>query len=172
MIPKEKMSKRFHLIVACVLALAAFVAYQAFYGDQHNQAYASLSNEEMQNGLLNYKPALKRQLRSRLRDDVENILDLKGHDIVQIFDKPELVRRDLPTTIWQYRSERCVMDVYFTVGRAGNVGRENVVHYELRARDTRSSKKLNISACIKELAVRNTTMSMIDINAIYKASSE
>ena len=165
-------SKKFHFLIACVCALAAFIAYQAFYGDEHNQAYASLSNEEMQNGLLNYKPAQKRQIRSRLSDNVDSILDLKGHDIVQIFDKPELVRRDLPTTIWQYRNERCVMDVYYTVGLAGNVGRENVVHYELRARDTRYSKKLNVSACIKSLAVRNTTMSMIDINAIYKASAE
>jgi len=165
-------SRKLHFLIACVVSLAVFVAYQAFYGDEHNQAYASLSNEELQNGLLNYKPALKRQLRSRLSDDVETILDLKGHDIAQIFDKPELVRRDLPTTIWQYRSERCVLDVYFTVGRAGNVGRENVVHYELRARDTRSSKKLNVSACIKGLASGKTTMSMIDVNAIYKASAE
>ena len=159
------------LVFASVLAVAVFVAYQSFYGDERNQAYASLRDGGQQVERLNYKPAQKREARSRLGSDVDNLLEFKGHDIVQVFDAPELVRRDLPTTVWQYRNDFCVMDVYFTVGRAGDVARENVAHYEVRSRDTRLNKAVDASRCIQGLVKRNTVASLIDVKAVYKASA-
>ena len=159
-------------LIACALVLAFFAFYQSFYGDEHNQAHASLNSGETKiTGYRNYKPAHKRQIRSRLGEDVDSILDLNGHDIAQIFDAPELVRRDLPTTIWQYRNDACVMDVYFTVGVEGDVARSSVAHYEVRARDLRSEKKFDVSDCVRDLVQHNTVASLIDIKSVYKASA-
>ena len=166
-------TKRIHFLIACIVALSVFMAYQGIYGGDHNQAYASLSDDGVDGRearLVNYKPARKRLLSSRLRDDAENILDLKGHDIAQIFDAPELVRRELPTTIWQYRNEKCVMDVYFTVGRKGDVSRANVAHYEVRGRDTRAKKDIQVSDCVEDLVAHDSMISLIDVNAIFKAN--
>ena len=165
-------SRQFHFFMACAFAVAVFVAYQSFYGTEHSQAYASLNDGEVSGErMLNYKPARKRILRSRLKDDANHILELKGHDIVQIFSEPELVRRDLPTTIWQYRNDACVMDLYFTVGAAGNVARSDVVHYEVRGRDTRAEKPLNLDDCIGDLMPDDTMMSLINVDAVYKAAT-
>lgn len=163
-------NKKIPFIIACAVAVTVFVAYQSFFGAEHSQAYASLSTDEVPGDrMINYKPARKRVLRSRLRDDVDHILELKGHDIAQLFDAPELVRRDLPTTIWQYRNDACVMDVYFTVGQSGDVARSDVVHYELRGRDTRAEKPLDVSSCVGDLLPSVSMMSLINVDAIYKA---
>lgn len=164
-------SKKIHFLIACIVAMAAFIAYQNFYGVDHNQAYASLSADNgLDKRLVNYKPAQKRLLSARLRDDVENILDLNGHDIAQIFDAPELVRRELPTTIWQYRNDACVMDVYFTVGRKADVSRASVAHFEVRARDTRAKTDVKASDCVQDLVAHDSMISLIDVNAIFKAN--
>lgn len=164
-------NKKFPFFIACAVAVTVFVAYQSFFGAEHSQAYASLGSDDVPGErMVNYKPARKRILRSRLRDDADHILELKGHDIAQLFDAPELVRRDLPTTIWQYRNDACVMDVYFTVGQSGDVARSDVVHYELRGRDARASKPLDISSCVGDLLPNVSMMSLINIDAIYKAS--
>jgi len=165
------LKKHFKFIIACACAFAVFAFYVTFYGDEHNQALASLSEGEANAQMVNYKPARKRHLSARLRQDVNQILDLSGHDIVQIFDEPELVRQDLPTTIWQYRNESCVMDVYFTVDNVNDVARANVAHYEVRRRDTRADEKVTANDCMQELVAHDTMISLIDINAIFKAPS-
>ncbi len=169
-----KLSQRISFLVASVGVLLAFLAYQSFYGDEHNQAYASFSNNDGVVTYVNYKPAQKRQIRSRLSADIDQLFSLTGHDVVQIFDAPELVRRDLPTTIWQYRNEDCVMDVYFTVDREGDASRANVAHYEVRARDFRqgASEALNAEQCVHDLVDNNVRLSLIDIKSVYKASSK
>lgn len=160
-----------HFIVACFFVLGVFVTYKLTYGNKNNQAYASLSLSAEGHEYLNYKPAMKRKIRSTLRDDADSILDLKGHDIVQIFDIPELVRLDLPTTIWQYRSQECVMDVYFTVASEADVQRANVAHYEIRSRDLREDQ-LDLSHCVKHLMKRNVSASLLDVQALYKVESQ
>lgn len=164
-------NKRFHFFIACAFAVAVFVVYQSFYGTKHSQAYASLGAQDAKGELYNYKPARKRILRSRLKMDSDGLLELTGHDVMQIFAKPELVRRDVPTTIWQYRNDTCVLDVYFTVGRSADVARSDVVHYEVRGRDTRSKTPFDASACVQGLLANDTMMSLINVDAVYKTSS-
>ena len=159
------------LVFASVLAVAVFVAYQSFYGDERNQAYASLRDGGQQVERLNYKPAQKREARSRLGSDVDNLLEFKGHDIVQVFDAPELVRRDLPTTVWQYRNDFCVMDVYFTVGRAGDVARENVAHYEVRSRDAKGRIDITANDCLSGMVDGGSFVSLLDVSAFLKSGS-
>ena len=163
--------KHFQFVIACAFALVGFAIYVSLSGEERNQAHASLNDGEGMGEMVNYKPARKRHLSARLRQDVDQILDLKGHDIVQIFDEPELVRSELPTTIWQYRNDSCVMDVYFTVENINDVARSNVAHYEVRKRDTRDDGNLAVDDCMQDLIAHDTMISLIDINAIFKAPS-
>lgn len=39
--------------------------------------------------------------------------NLVAADFRKMFDEPELKRREGNLTIWQYRSDRCVLDIYF-----------------------------------------------------------
>ncbi len=159
-----------YFIVACSVAIIAFISYQSFFGDGNNQAHASFSLEDGGHEYFNYKPALKRKIRSRLREDADYLLDLKGHDVVQVFDSPEIVRRDLPTTVWQYRNTQCVMDIYFMVSEHGDVGGVNVAYYELRARDKRSND-FEARFCVRDLMKRNISTSLLDTKALYKVSA-
>jgi hypothetical protein len=43
----------------------------------------------------------------------EKMLSVRGQDIKSILREPELIRHESPTTIWQYRTDACVLDVYF-----------------------------------------------------------
>lgn len=161
-----------HFIIACVVALAAFVVYHAIRGDDRNVALAALSVEDSGVSAINHSPARKRSIRAKLSRDVDNILDLNGNDVAQLFEAPELVRSDLPTTIWQYRNDQCVLDVYFTVGRIGDVMKSSVEHYEMRARDRRAKADFDQKTCLKDLAGSESFVSLIDVSAVYKASAQ
>lgn len=42
----------------------------------------------------------------------EDVLGLAAAAIEKLLGRPELVRRDAPAEVWQYRSESCVVDLY------------------------------------------------------------
>ncbi len=94
----------------------------------------------------------------------ERLLSAKGMDIKMALREPELVRQDLPTTIWQYRTEACVLDVYFT-GKADPL-LSPVAHYEIRARG--NSLAGNEAACVRSLTRKASRPQMIDVSALYK----
>lgn len=62
-------------------------------------------------------------------DDPETVYQLIGHDFLVMFREPDLKRHDGSTSIWQYRTDSCVLDVFFN-------GQDNgpAVHYEIRQR--------------------------------------
>ena len=81
----------------------------------HSEAVAST-------GVMSPKKSLfsaleKRRYVSSLYDlvgtDPENLKQLLASDLEKMFDKPELKRREGNVTVWQYRSDACVLDVYF-----------------------------------------------------------
>lgn len=49
-----------------------------------------------------------------IKKDPEYILQAKARDIQEIFKTPRLSRVDNPSLIWHYKSEQCIMDVYFS----------------------------------------------------------
>ncbi len=61
-----------------------------------------------------------------------------------ILGKPELVRREAPAEIWQYRNENCVFDVFLY----DEAGRRQVTYIE--ARDG-AAQKIEPRACLNEL---------------------
>ncbi len=46
-----------------------------------------------------------------IEDDPARLIGMTPHDIVTFLGAPELIRRETPANIWQYRAEGCVLDL-------------------------------------------------------------
>ena len=73
-----------------------------------------------------------RTLADLVESDPSIFLKLLGSDVNILLDKADLVRADGPITVWQYRSDSCVLDVYLAAGDKNDTAR--VVDYEARTR--------------------------------------
>lgn len=73
-----------------------------------------------------------RQLVTRIGDDPAAFLSLTGKEVRLLLAEPGLERREGAITVWQYRSDNCVLDVYLEAPP----GRETqyVVDFEIRLR--------------------------------------
>jgi|GEM_PF-1717009 len=99
---------------------------RAYFG---NDAQAAVDARQSVETTSSAKPY--RNLSARLRNDRDELLGLTIDDVKSALSRPQLMRRDGPIEIWQYRTANCVLDLYFdTRGDAATVA-----HYELRARE-------------------------------------
>jgi hypothetical protein len=75
-------------------------------------------------------------------EDPENLEQFTSRDITLMLAKADLERKDYPSVIWQYRSESCVLDVYFQADDEQDMTDAPVAYYELRERGlvTRASE--------------------------------
>jgi hypothetical protein len=157
-------------LIATGFVVVVFLAnYAIKQGDgQAYAASASLSGSLMrdQGGLSN---AHKRELRQKMSASSNNILDLSGQEILSVFSQPELIRTDAPTTIWQYRTASCVLDIYYTT-RDQTALRAPVVHYEIRAREKGVADEAVKETCVRDLVRVNAGVNLVNINAVYKAN--
>jgi len=154
--------------LACVLAIGMFSFYEMMKRDE-GQALASvdprLSAVQDDAGISTYR---KRSLRRAVSEDPDNFLDVSGREILSILHDPEMVRTESPTIVWQYRTERCVLDLYFTTPRETALD-SPVVHYEIRPRtvgllenDTQKTE------CARAFIRANSGMSLLKLQAFYK----
>jgi len=141
------------VVAGCVMA----VSYVVKYSDNSAQASAVMDVIVMSTA----------SLRREVAFSPDTILDIKGRDVHKIFNTPELVRRDLPTVIWQYRNEACVLDVYFTAASA-DVMKAPVVHYEMRERAFEGGKVGDQKACANSLMSRGASFKLLNFSALYK----
>ncbi len=58
-----------------------------------------------------------------------DLTGLQASELQRLFGTPELVRKDYPAEVWQYRSPNCVLDVYLYPDH----DRLTVAHAEARA---------------------------------------
>ncbi|NCC23204.1 MAG: hypothetical protein EOM26_12215 [Alphaproteobacteria bacterium] len=66
-----------------------------------------------------------------LASDPDRILKLNGREIAYTLGEPELRRQDIPSIVWQYRTNACVLDIYFVTN--GNEALDSQArHYEVR----------------------------------------
>ncbi len=156
-------------LIACFLALGVF-ALNHYLRGEGGAAYASVFSSG--HGVEQpYSERARSKIRRNIVHSSDRILKLSGRDIYEVLDRPELVRRDLPTIVWQYRNDSCVLDVYFTTS-GDDVLTEPVVHYEVRLRQ-RADKgvKAEPRACLSSLvkAKRRGVFSVLDAQAFYKA---
>jgi len=61
-----------------------------------------------------------------------------------VLGEPELIRREAPAEIWQYRNDNCVLDVFLYE----TAGRREVTYVE--ARDG-TAQKIEARTCLNEL---------------------
>lgn len=157
-------SKLLSLIIACgvvVCLLAASYALRQSGGAAQASGFSLPGNVIASNG----KSA------ARLRRDIsispDKILEVSGRDVYATFDRPELVRQDLPTVVWQYRSESCVLDVYFTAS-GSDVMKSPVVHYEMRGRDVTAEGDVQPKVCAESIVDARSGFHLLNFNALYK----
>jgi hypothetical protein len=157
-------------LIATGFVLGIFVVNYAIKRDD-GYAYASTANlsGSMMRDNREIPNAHKRELRQKISANSNNILDLSGREIYSIFSQPELIRTDAPTTIWQYRTAACVLDIYYTT-RETTALRAPAVHYEIRAREKGIPDEAVKETCMRDLVRVNAGVNLVNINAVYKAN--
>lgn len=156
-------------LIASIIMLGVFLTYKAMQ-PAPGRAYASISPSA---GITpedhDYSSANKREIRRTMLDNPENVLQLTGRDIVEVLAAPELIRRDAPTIIWQYRNAECVLDLYFTTAQATALDAP-VMHYEIRARAAKGVEDKDVQGgCVSEMVKANSGLNLVNIDAFYKA---
>ena len=117
---------------------------------------------------LRHSSAEKRSIRRVVMKSPEGLMQLSGRDVQAVLQKPELVRKDLPTVVWQYRNESCVLDVYFTTS-SPKASQAPVVHYEVRARNKALQDADVQGVCVRDLVRARAGGNLVNIDALYKA---
>ena len=99
----------------------------------------------------------------------DNLYKLRAAAVRTAFGEPELVRADIPTVVWQYRSSSCVLDVYFkTDDTKGDYA--PVVHYEVRSRQTGANAVQPAEQdCLNSILPSVNTPDMLSVSAFYKS---
>ena len=157
-------------LLVYLLAAAFIVAFFAFSGVISAgssavflppKAFASVHS-----GGAAYSQSQERRILRAVSLDYDNIGKLDGHGVRVVLDEPDMVRADLPTVLWQYRTERCVRDVHF---RSDERDAENapVIHYETRSRD--SSDDIAQEECLSSFIPRTYGPRMVSVSAFYKS---
>ncbi len=80
----------------------------------------------------------------KIDDDPARIMGLDGTGLTGLLGEPELVRREPPAEIWQYRGASCVFDVFLYE----EAGRHRVTYLE--ARDD-TALRIGARGCLNEL---------------------
>lgn len=148
------------------LAAAFAVAILALYGflgrlEAANPAFALPLSYDGQERI----PAETVHLLKTVSYRPENLLKVTARDVRALLSEPELVRAELPTTVWQYRTDTCVLDIYFQAQSADDPAAP-VVHYEMRGREKQTQHAR--ANCIKSLIHQRSGLRMVDVTAIYK----
>jgi len=155
-------------IVVCVAIASFFLALHELKGSQ-GQAQAaagSVSHVIAKDG--RYSGSDKRALRRAALQSSDALMAMSGQEVRAILSQPELVRKDLPTVIWQYRNEVCVLDVYFAASSA-RVSAQPVAHYEVRARGKNVGNEQVQDRCLGDLVRSQAGTNLVRVEAFYKS---
>ena len=112
----------------------------------------------------------KRDIRRKVSYNPDTLLELNAQHVRSLLDEPGLVRSEAPTTIWQYRTSSCVLDLYFS-GQAKDASKP-VVHYEMRAREKGVDDADVQESCVKDILRSRNGFQMVGVGCFYKSLSE
>jgi hypothetical protein len=139
-----------------VLAIAGIKHY-GFNLAPHGQAVAAAGNYV---AVINDTPAQRTFLAKKFNASADNLLSAMGRDVQSVLREPELVRQDRPTVIWQYRSDSCVLDIYFATEDEDPLFAP-VVHYEIRSREAEKMTEDQEKSCLRSLIRQRALSSAI-----------
>lgn len=99
---------------------------------------------------VSYYPAEGYIARARqfVAGDPDTLTMLTEQEIVYLFGKPAMRRKDADATIWQYRNEACVVDFYF-YDQPGLEDQSRVSYVDVRRLDHGKMKFKTVSAAKK-----------------------
>ncbi len=116
-----------------------------------------------------YSSTQKRYIQRALLARHDNLYKMDGASLRAVLENPGLVRADLPTVVWQYRNEACVLDVYFKVkNEQDKADLEPVAYYEMRSRRI-DEAHVDEQACLASLMPPANAPRMLGVNSIYKS---
>ncbi len=99
----------------------------------------------------------------------DNLFKLRAAAVRTALGEPELIRADMPTIVWQYRSNSCVLDVYYKADD-DDVNYAPVVYYEVRSRQTGAETVQPAEQdCLNSILPSVNTPYMISVGAFYKS---
>lgn len=154
-------------LLACVGAILLFYGHKMVM-PQAGRVEASVSAHSdalAEDGVTATK---RRSLRRAVSESPDNLLYMNGQEVLAILKQPEMVRRDAPTTVWQYRNESCVMDVYFTTADE-SAKQAPVVHYEIRSRmGGMFDDAVEKAACVRAFVRAHSGLHLFNLQAFYK----
>ena len=151
------------MIIACTALAAAGVYHTISRLDGDGTAQASLGVMSAPGGLAT---SGRKTLAKQISLQPGHLLNIRGQDVKMVLREPELVRHESPTTIWQYRTDACVLDIYFS-GNADPL-LTPVAHYEIRARGKNAGNADIQKTCVRELARKSSGPRMVDVSTLYK----
>jgi hypothetical protein len=132
-----------------------------------SQANASISFEN--DALISFPNGQKRHIRRAVISEPKNLLKLHGFSVMAALDKPEIIRKDLPAVVWQYRHNACVLDIYFNT-KNDKAEHAAVVHYEMRSRTADASHDApDEKACLRDIIENGAETQMVGVSAFYKS---
>lgn len=166
------------LCMGVFVIMAVLAAFMDFYPSDENasfnfpraQATAAALNSGVDGKKL-FTQLQKRYMQKALIARADNLVKMHGATVMAALGEASLVRADLPTVIWQYRSESCVLDIYFKADDA-DVVLAPVIHYEMRSRLETGADAHNINdekRCIRSLVPANGMARFLNVNTFYKS---
>ena len=114
------------------------------------------------------------ELQNITAEKPDALTDLAAREVSLMLAEPDLERKDLPSVVWQYRSQSCVLDVYYTV--EGEIQTSQVQHFEFRERELITKKNNDESVvawnCLQSLYSERRAMIEKGFEQIYAQASE
>lgn len=160
-----------YLLVAAFIAL--FFAFSGPVGSSSSalftppKAFAAMNGMAAgSEGARAYTQSEERYIIRAVSGNPDNLIKLDGHGVRVVLDEPEMVRADLPSVLWQYRTERCVLDVYFK-SKSRNADNAPVVYYETRARN--ENDKISREECLADFMPHSYGPRMVSVSTFYKS---
>jgi hypothetical protein len=153
-----------YMVLSAAILAAGLVHHVIVSMDGDGTAQASLGAMGAPVGEM--RSATRKSLATQISLNPAHMMNVRGQDIKSILREPELVRHDAPTTIWQYRTDACVLDIYF----AGDSDPllSPVAYYEIRARGKGVEDAKIAGTCVRDLARKSGRPRMVDVSTLYK----
>ncbi len=73
-------------------------------------------------------------LQNAAAENPDSFYKMTARDLTLMLARPDLERKDYPGVAWQYRSDSCVLDVYYTAANDAALDDSQIQHYEIRER--------------------------------------
>lgn len=90
-------------------------------------------------------------LRELLRENPKTVKTLLGAEVVMLFGIPQFERRDQGSVIWQYKTDVCIVDLFFFL-KPEDLMEKTAVHYvDLRSSDGEPLSDHDVPSCFKAL---------------------